>query len=68
VRGTPVLKANDPLEEERARPGDAPKRERASCCACRKADISLHGKGNSNSHGARPVYQNHLDDMANLDQ
>ena len=22
----------------------------------RKVDIKLHGKGNSNSHGARPVY------------
>ena len=22
----------------------------------RKVDIRLHGKGNSNSHGARPVY------------
>ena len=28
----------------------------------RKVDIRLPGKGNSNSHGARPVYQNHLDD------
>ena len=27
-----------------------------------KADIRLPGKGNSNSHGARPVHQNHLDD------
>ena len=25
-------------------------------------DIRLPGKGNSNSHGARPVYYNHLDD------
>ena len=28
----------------------------------RKVDVSLPGKGNSNSHGARPVYQNHVDD------
>ena len=26
----------------------------------RKVDIRLHGKGNSNSHGARPVHQKHL--------
>ena len=25
-------------------------------------DVRLHGKGNPKSHGARPVYQNHLDD------
>ena len=25
-----------------------------------KVDIRLHGKGNSNSHGARPVHQKHL--------
>ena len=30
---------------------------------CRvKVDIRLPGKGNSNSHDARPVYSNHLDD------
>ena len=28
----------------------------------RKVDIRLSGKGNSNSHGAGPVYYNHLDD------
>ena len=28
----------------------------------RKVDIRLSGKGDSNSHGARPVYSNHLDD------
>ena len=28
----------------------------------RKVDIKLSGKGNSNFHGSRPVYQNHLDD------
>ena len=28
----------------------------------KEARIRLYGKGNSNSHGARPVYQNHLDD------
>ena len=27
----------------------------------RKEDIRLHGKGNPNSHGARPVYSNQLD-------
>jgi len=31
-------------------------------CAPMKVDIRLLGKGNSNSHGARPVYYNHLDD------
>jgi hypothetical protein len=30
--------------------------------AIRKVDIRPPGKGNSNSHGARPVYRNHLDD------
>ena len=25
-------------------------------CACRKVDVKLPGKGNSNSHGARPVH------------
>jgi hypothetical protein len=34
----------------------------------RKVDIRLHGKGNSNSHGARPVSYHHLDDKADLDQ
>ena len=33
----------------------------------RKVDIKLHGKGNSNSNGARPVYQNHLDDKVDSD-
>jgi hypothetical protein len=28
----------------------------------RKVDIRLPGKRNSNAYGARPVYQNHLDD------
>jgi len=28
----------------------------------RKVDIRLPGKGNSNPHGTRPVYSNHLDD------
>ena len=38
-------------------------------CTCfRKVDIRLPGKGNSNSHGARPVYQNLLDDYVDLDQ
>ena len=36
--------------------------------AHRKADITLHGKGNSNSHGARPVYWNRLDDSVDSDQ
>ena len=34
----------------------------------RKVDIRLHGKENSKSHGARPVYYNHLDDKVDLDQ
>ena len=34
----------------------------------RKVDIRLHGKENSNSHGSRPVYPNHLDDMVDSDQ
>ena len=28
----------------------------------RRVDVRLPGKGNSNFHGARSVYQNHLDD------
>ena len=28
----------------------------------RKVDVRLPGKGNSNSRGARSVYQNHFDD------
>jgi hypothetical protein len=34
----------------------------------RKVDARLPGKRNSNSHGARPVYQNHLDDREDSDQ
>ena len=34
----------------------------------RKVDIRLPGQGNSNSHGARPVHQNHLDDQVDSDQ
>ena len=30
--------------------------------SARKIDIRLPEKGHSNSHGARPVYYNHLDD------
>ena len=30
--------------------------------------MRLHGKGISQSHGARPVYQNHLDDKMDSDQ
>ena len=30
----------------------------ASWCSSRKVDIQLPGKGDSNSHGARPVYSN----------
>ena len=33
----------------------------------RKADIRLQGKGSSNSHCARPVYQNNLDDVVDSD-
>jgi hypothetical protein len=31
-------------------------------------DVRLSGKGNSNSHAARPVYLNHLDDEVDSDQ
>jgi hypothetical protein len=34
----------------------------------RKVDSRLPGTGNSNSHGARPVYLNHLDDRVDSDQ
>ena len=34
----------------------------------RKVDIRLPGKGNSNSHGARPVFSNHLDDSVDSGQ
>ena len=34
----------------------------------RKIDIRLPGKGNSNSHGARPAYLNDFDDSVNSDQ
>ena len=34
----------------------------------RAVDIRLPGKGNSNSHGARPVHKNHLDDQVDSDQ
>jgi len=34
----------------------------------RKVDVRPPGKRNSNSHGARPVYQNHLDDYVDSDQ
>jgi len=35
-----------------------PATEAASWFCRRKVDIRLHGKENSNSHGARPVYYN----------
>ena len=34
----------------------------------RKVDIRLPEKGSSNSHGARPVYQNDIDDLVDSDQ
>ena len=34
----------------------------------REVDIRLHGKGNSNFHGARPVYLNHPDNQVDSDQ
>ena len=34
----------------------------------RKVDIKLPEKGNSNFHGARPVYKNHPDDSVDSDQ
>ena len=33
-----------------------------------KVDVRLPGKGNSHSHGARPVYSAYLDDKVNSDQ
>ena len=45
-----------------------PDRAPASVRWTRKAHISLHGTGNSNSHGTRPVLSNHLDDKVDLDQ
>ena len=36
--------------------------------ADRKVDVRLPGKGNSHSHGVRPVYSNHLDDSVDSDQ
>ena len=40
---------------------------RWSICS-RKVDIRLPGTGNSNSHGARPVFSIHLDDSVDSDQ
>ena len=54
VRGLPVLEDID-LQELHAR-GDG------------KVDIRPHEKGDSNSHGARPVCQNHLDDKVDADR
>jgi hypothetical protein len=34
----------------------------------RKVDFRLPGKESSNSHGARPVYQNYLDDLVDSDR
>ena len=34
----------------------------------RKGDVRLPGKRNSFSHGARPVYQKHLDDQRDSDR
>ena len=34
----------------------------------RKVDVRLPEKGNSNSHGARPVHLNHHDDLVDSDQ
>ena len=44
------------------------KRRNLSSALDGKVDISLHGKANSNSHGARPVYYNHLDDEVDSDR
>ena len=33
-----------------------------------KVDIRLHGKGDSNSHGAKPVHHNHVADKVDSDQ
>jgi len=42
--------------------------QRVNMSSIRKVDIRLPGKGNSNSHGARPVYLKHLDDEVDSDQ
>ena len=34
----------------------------------RKVDIRLHRKGNSSSHGVRPVYSSHVDDKVDSDK
>jgi len=34
----------------------------------RKVDVRLPGKGNSNSHDARPVHLNHHVDLVDSDQ
>jgi len=39
-----------------------------STCGFGKVDVRLPGKGNSNSHGARPVHLNHHDDLVDSDQ
>jgi len=39
-----------------------------SLTADRKVDINLPGNGDSNSHGAKPVYENHHDDRVDSDQ
>jgi len=63
VRGLPVLDDIDlqDLHAHNTRVG------RNISCA-RKEDIMPHEKGNPNSHGARPVCQNHLDDKVESDQ
>ena len=42
--------------------GHVLKRVFIDCFPPEKVDRRLPGKGNSNSHGARPVYENYLDD------
>ena len=63
-RGTPVGGAR-----HRHKPGRTLRqlkpRRRGGCP--RKVDVRPPGKGNSNSHGARPVYYNHLDDSVDSD-
>ena len=44
------------------------RRDRQVLHLLRKVGIRLPEKGNSNSHGARPVYYNHHDDEVDPDQ
>ena len=45
-----------------------PELKKMNGSACRKLDKRLPGTGNSNSCGAGPDYQHHLDDSVDSDQ